>query len=478
MHHIGDRIVPPQEITEPSVREAIASNTDLLLRNNMSRFAYARAAVSSASPHDLPALHLMDHRLRLPRLDLGGTQSAKAADIDAKIVERLERMLVMSSHPGARKLSGNALGLDPKYDASLLRQAYEVSPRFFNSVLSGRLGSALSLIPHIRWVGMGESGATWVVRQALLYHSAFQTQLIAARGRSIDRHILRLIPGPKAYTEAECCTHLWETLCAIEKIIEKLSGETSQPPQRTIVADRRSKAEAHRAAMDFSDDEIVQQAVVFFSKRREMLTALRKKLGEIKETATVESLHKAIFGLTSVETLLFSAMRLVQVKTLSEDLLSRRPDNLKKLIPITSSVLPTIDDRSVAKLVYVYRAVILRDDSAPDIVGNDGADIDLDAAWRTNASGNLPAANTAKKRRRFLDSQACKRQRLTSFPVSRLEDGQRIDVLPEYLLQRFAKKRQVRPGAQLLAQVRRKRELEQAQRPPNIWKAPKRSPKA
>lgn len=476
MRHIGDRIVPPKEFTETSIGGAIDDNIDGLLRKRMSRFAYARAVASTAAAQDLPPLHLMDHRVRLPRLQREDSHDEGALQaVEKRIEGRLRRMLVMSSHPGGRELVANALRLCPEEDASRFARAYEVSARFVNLVLRGRLGSALALIPALERAGLREAEAFAIVRQALVYHGALQAQLIAARGHCIDRLLLRLYPSPNAYTEAECCKQLWELLCAVEHIIKKLSRETNQPPQRAIVTDRRSRAEEHRAGMSLPDEEIVTQVAVFFSKRRDELTHLRESLRRLKDTATVESLHRAVFGVTSVEALLFASTRLVQLRKLSPDLLSRNPDNLCKFIPVSNAALPTIGDPEVAKLVYTYRALILRDDAAPDIVDNNGHNVDLAAAWRADASGNLHASNTTKKRSKYLRSQACKRERLTGPSAGRLVDGQLIDVLPDYLMQRFARVQPVLPGARLLAQVKTKREQEQVQRPPNIRKAPKRA---
>lgn len=477
MRHIGDQIILSRDLTEVSVKEATDDNIDRLLRKGMSRFAYARAAIATTSPQDLPPLHLMDHRLRLPRLELrrsdGGTT---ADDIEAQIRDRLLRMLLLSAHPGGRELVAEALILDPEADARNLRLAFAISPRFVNLVLRGRLGSALELIPDVEWGSFGETQATGVVHRALVYHMAFQTQLLAARGHCINRLLFRLVPGTKAYTEAEACKHLWEVLCAIEKIIEKVTGETKQPPQRGLVKDRREAAEERRAGMELPDEELVAQAVTFFSKRRDELKRLRESIGKIKDTATVQTLHKALFGVTSIEALLFASTRLVQLRQVAPHLMTLQPDNLSNFIPVSTRKLPTIGDDDVARLVFVYRSLILRDDAAPQIVDDHGKNIDLAATWRSNADGNLHASNTTKKRGKYWNSPACKRARLTLPRVSRLADGQRIDVLPDFLLQRFARVTGVLPGAALLAQVTRKREQEQNQRPPNIWRAPKRSP--
>ena len=474
LRNISDQIEPPTDVvTEHSMKKAAEENSDRLLRHSMSRFAYGRAVAAAVQLHELPPLHLMDHRVRLPRW-LGG----RAADPDkmrSHLVHRLERMLVANPHAGGRELVKVASRCDPAADADRLLLARSTSPDFVDLVLCGRLGSAMELISQLGSTVFGEEGARTIVAQMLVYHAALQAQLIAARGRVIDRLLLRLSSSPSAYTEKEACKHLSEVLAAIGKIIEKTSGETSQPPQRQLVKDLIPRAAELRMKIEADDVELTEQAMTYFASRREELQRLQESLERINKKATVQSLHKALFGVTSVEALIFAATRFVQLRNLASKFVEAPVDTLNAYIPIENDQLPTIDDKDVARLVFVYRALILRDDAAPDIVDDGGRDIDLAAAWRANSSGNLPGGNTIKKRSRFLNSPDCKREFLVQPIGKRLAGGQRIDILPEFLLQLYPGVGGVLPGSTALVRAKKKREQDRAHRPANAWKAPKRS---
>lgn len=465
-------ITPPTDFTEQAMETAVSENIDSVLFHEMSRFAYARAAVSSVELPKLPPLHLMDHRLRLPRLEIAENDTAE--QIRQRFRQRLSRMLVASQHPGGRELVQDALRSNLEGDSLRLVEASRVSPAFVDFVLRGRLGSARELIPRVAWGQIGEDGARAIVRQMLAYHGAFQVQLIAAKGQCVDRLPLRLVRSPKGYSEAEACNHLCDVLEAIEKIVEKLSGEVTQPPQRAIIADRKLYAAEHRTKMQLPDDQIVAQAATYFSKRRDVLQELLRRLREIKKKATGQSLHKALFGVTSVEALIFACTRLIQLQRCSEVMVRSPTDALNKYIPVDTHDLPTIDNPDVAKLLFAYRALILQDDAKPRVTGDDGRNIDLAVAWKESASIELPGFNTIKKRSRYLKT-AGERQFL-SLPIGkRMCGAQRIDVLPEFLLQRFPGVGGVLPGSSPLVRVKKKREQEQRTRPPNVRRASKRA---
>lgn len=474
MARISDQILPPPTIDESSVGDAVKDNVDRLLLKRMSRFAYGGAVVSGRAPDSLPALHLMDHRVRLPRVKQTDDREEKPRPLRERLLERLKRMLVMTPHPGAMELVAGALRLDPTVDALLLEQAFQANPRFANLILRGRLGTALKLVPTLAPAMLEPRLAEGLIGRALLYHGALQTQLIAARGRYIDRLPLRLSSGPKAYTEAEACKDMVTALDAIDKIIRKLSGETKQPPQASVVTERKEYAEEIRAASGTLDEDLIDQATVFFLKRRDQLNQIRDNLKRISKNATVQTLHKSLFGATSVEAVLFAATRLVQLRGLATALVRMPPDALDKFIPVRSRALPTIADEDVAKLLYVYRALILRDNAAPPAIDDHGRSINLAARWKDNSSGNLPALNTAKKRAKFVKTDSCSRKRLVLRRASRLEDGQRIDVLPEFLLQRRPRVGRVLPGESALAQRKQKRGQERSNIPPNVRREKKR----
>ena len=475
--HIADRIISPSEITEPSVRNAIDDNVDRLLMHGQDRFGFARLAMSIADLRDLPPLHLMDHRLRLPRLTLM-QDSAKGSDaLEEQIVNRLNRMLLASSHPGGRELVRQALGCEPVSDSHRIHQALPISPRFVSHVLRGRLGSAIALVPQVKWGAFGEERAFKIVQMMLTYHGAFQTQLLAARGHIIDRLLFRLFPSPRAYTEAEACKQLIYVLETIEKIIEKTTGEASQPPQRELVTDREGHVQKLRDHMRLSNDELLDQMVAFFTNNRHSLNELRRRLKDIQKKATVNSLHKSFFGLTSVETLQFASARLIQMRNLAEEIV-RSVYALNRFIPVDPAGLPIIEDQEVAQISFIYRALILRDERATQLVDDHAQEIDLAAAWRELSNDKTPGANTMKKRSQYLKSNACERDPLRRIAAYRLIAGQRIDVLPDFLLQRFAGAGGVLPGASPLVRAKRKREQDQSHRPANIWRVSERSARA
>lgn len=476
MPAVVDQIVVPERITECSMERAIAANVDRLLRHGMSRHAFQRELTSASDLNALPILHLLDQRVWLPLPNLSGGTSAE--DIDAnmrKLRDHLGRMLSINPHPGSRELIGEALRCDPERDSSMIAQAYAMAPSFVRAALRGRLG----LAERMQLLSSGDAfeQGTVILSQLLKYHCSLQLQLMTVRGRAIDRLLLRLSPSPSALTEAQVCKELHQVLNAIGQVLRKLNRETRQPPQITVVVERRAAAERAQASMSGTDDEIVADIVAFFRKRRDELSKLTDTLAVLKERATVESLHKSLFGLTSVEALIFGATRLIQLRDISSELVCV-PSELKAWIPIQKKNLPPIDDEDVAKVVWVHRSLILRDVNAPPHISSDGRNLDLKAVWEENDTGNLPAMNTAKKRAIHLSQPFMKREKMASPFSNRLKDGQRLDLLPEFFLQKAARVPGALPGSDLLQQVRRRREQEHAHRPPNIRRAPKRTARA
>ena len=463
------RIDVGSDFSEEGVSKAIDSNIDTILRKNMSRFQYAHATLAFDIPQRLPLQHLMDHRVRLPRLHVGA-EAADQVQIDS-VVDRLNRMLCVRAHPGARELLADALDLDPVQDAKDLVRIMKISPTSFHLLIRGRLGKAIKVS-----IGRTTARETRELMQSLIarllvYHCAHQVQMIAARGNVIDRFPIRLTISEREQMLSGLYADAHKLLTALELISKKVMGESKQWPQRDFVKDLKPKAEEIVAGLTFSEDELLVILQGACASRR---SALKQALTffDFLRNQPADSLHKAIFGMTSFETLIFAVTRLVQLKDNASKIVGKGVLVRPRMIPFSPVNLPRVNDAAVSKAFLVYRSILLRDDKAEEIF-NDTRPINLQDIW-----SNWQAKGDDYGVGGFSEIRPCfhflNREQLSLPMAERLEIGQKVDVLPEFLLQQWAPKRRVGgvPHARLALEMGRNAHAQkQSHRPPNVRRA-------
>ena len=144
------------------------------------------------------------------------------------------------------------------------------------------------------------------------------------------------------------------------------------------------------------------------------------------------SLHKAVFGLTAFETLIFSVSRLVQLKLNAARIIDAESSGRSNRFNFFGKDLPPRDNEAVSKLVFCYRSTILRDKALINSIPDSGIG-NLVTEWANRSIGNIYASDGIKDARKAFRKI---RRNVLSFPVSRqLEGLQRIDILPEFILQ-------------------------------------------
>lgn len=458
------------DFSEEGVRKAIESNIDTILRRNMSRFQYAHATLTFDTPQQLPLLHLMDHRVRLPRLHVDA-QAADQVQIDS-VIGRLNRMLCVRAHPGARELVADALNLDPLQDAKDLVRIMKTSPRFFHLLIRGRLGKAIEGSRERTTAGETRNLMQSLVARLLVYHCAHQVQMIAARGSITDRFPVRLKIPEREQMLSGLYADAYNLVDALELIAKKVVGETKQWPQRGFVKDLKPKAEEISAELPFSEQDLLVILQAAFASQRTALRQVRTFF-DLLRNQTADSLHKEIFGMTSFETLIFAVTRLVQLKDNALRMVGKGVLARPRMIPFSPTNLPRVDHAAVSKAFLVYRSILLRDDYAEEIFEDNGEPVNLEDFWSNfRAKGeDYGVGPFSEIRARF---HFLKREQLSLPMADRLEIGQHVDVLPDFLLQQWARKRRV--GGVLHARIvldmgRNAHAKKQSHLPPNVRRA-------
>lgn len=463
MSAIFQKIEVGQDFTDEGISEAIDRNFQTILRSDMSRFAYARATLRFDSVRELPFAHVMNHRVRLPRLlfDFDANDDA----ITDVVMERLRRMLCVSSHLGASELVANALRLEPARDAHALVQIQRDSRRLFDLMLRGRIGSAIALAKKLNFPGVGAEGFRDLAANLLCYHTSHQVQMIIARANALDQFAYKLEATQREYTTGGACKNVSDILALIEAATRSVVNETNQPSQNLVIKNLEPRAEEIRAKIRQTDDELLSEIGVFLQDNRHLLNRLREDVqpqcGKLKS-----SLHKTVFGLTAFETLIFAASRLVQLNLNASRVIEAEISGRSNRFNFTGKDLPPRENKAVSKVVFSFRSTILRDKTFIDSIPDRGLG-DLTTEWTNRSDGDFYAYEAIKKTRKLF--RGIKRDVL-SFPVSgQLDAHQRVDILPEFLLQERVDA--VPPGKKLLTSAKKAHDQNQSHRPHNVRRA-------
>lgn len=458
------------DFSEEGIRKAIDSNIDTILRKNMSRFQYAHATLKFDTPKQLPLLHLMDHRVRLPRLQVGA-EGADQVQIDS-VIDRLNRMLCVRVHPGASELVADALDLDPSQDAIDLVRIMKTSPRFFNLLIRGRLGKANKVSRGRAIARETRDLMQSLIARLLIYHCAHQVQMIAARGSVIDRFPIRLKVSEREQMLSGLYSDAHNLLDALELISKKVMGESRQWPQREFVKDLKPKAEEIAGGLTFSEEELLAILQGACASRRTALKQARTFF-DVLRNRSADSLHKEVFGMTSFETLIFAVTRLVQLKNNASKIVGKGVLVRPRMIPFSPANLPRVEDAAVSKVFLVYRSLFLRNDYVEKIFDDEGDAINLENIW-----SNCQAKGEDYGVGAFSEVRGCfsflNREQLSLPMADRLEIGQQVDVLPDFLLQQWTPKRRVGgvPHARIALDMGRNAHAQkQSHRPPNVRRA-------
>lgn len=473
MSAIFRKIEVGQDFSERGIQQAIKRNVDTILRLNMSRFAYAHATLKFETPRQLPLLHVMDHRVRLPALQLDHCSDDSSQN--SVVEDRLNRMLCVTAHRGGRELLCDALDLEPRNDAITLVQIAKVSPKLFSNLMRGRLGDALKLSRNFAPAETSSVAVQAISARLLVYHCAHQVQMLAARGSSIDRFAFSLKASGREQMQGAIYGDAWQVLDTLELIIRKLTKETRQKPQRAFYKDLEGRSEEIQADLDLSEEEMTTLLKAVLVGRRQAFNEARSHF-DVLRNQPADSFHKTIFGLTSFQTLIFAVTRLVQLKHRASTIVGEKATDLSGMIPFAKKQIPSLEDEAVSKAFLVYRSLVLRDSDAEEIYRNDGSEVNLVHLWNDMQAGGDNYGATA-----FADVRASfgqiKRD-LLGFPMAkRLAAGQQVDILPDFILQKGARKPRVRgvPHAhRALAMAMTGYAKNQSHRPPNVNRMPRR----
>lgn len=463
LNAIFQKIEVGEDFSEEGIRETVDRNVESILRLDMSRFAYARATLHFDMVRELPMLHTMDHRVRLPRLEI--EHGATDGDVLGLIRDRLNQMLCISDHPGGRELVAQALKLDPGRDAVALVSILKTSRRVFDLMIRGRIGSAIASAKELDFAGLGADSFRKVAANLLCYHCAHQVQLIAVRGHVLDHFAYKISATAREFTAGGACKNVFEILDLIEAATRRVVNETKQPSQDEVIKDLEQRAENIRANISQSDDQLLSGLGVFLQDNRRFLNQMKNDVSPLR-TELTGSLHKAIFGFTAFHALIFAVSRLVYLRSRASQVIDFLFRGRCPTFEFSRADLPARTSQCVCKILFCYRSTILRDHNFVKKVPNEGLG-DLSVEWENRSYGSnnqQEAIKTARKTIREAIRPAF------FFPVAdRLDTHQHVDIIPEFFLQERVEG--VRPWGKLLANARKAHAQNQSHQPPNVRRA-------
>lgn len=503
---LHNEIEAPDSSDEESIEKAYSEHEHLMLYGAKDRATYESDFFAEQPPEleNIPVMHAMDHRVRPPIIE--GIEGSSGLELVRK---RLERMLMLHPLLNSITILERILGVDVAADAAMLHKMALEDRRFCDLLLQGKLGTAR----HECAVAQTPQGKILRSRMAV-YHGAFQLQLLTIRGYRFDyfpwfeKTSVAVLTG-----QLEKLTN--EGLEIHEQNLKKYRGESPQASQKKLVTETlKPAAEAFVAASPKSEKELEAEAIAFLNRTEPEFRSLREKINKNvgkRKGKTTRTLHGKLFGLTSRQTLVYGASRLLQISDCS-DLLSEadlketsrylkmNPDHLLEVDCEGLENNPRLID--LFNLVFLYRLTLLRDQHIckdfPDLdglksfwagvddFGHDDEDLkkmaseqDMDASGVRRIIGKTSDNRIISKS--IIESRNSyaprgNRGRLIILPESEEPTGlQRIDILVDFFVLDNAG---VGGAASMLAaEVRGKKAREQKQKdmPDPRYRAPKRA---
>lgn len=434
--------------TAEGIDADIERNKKVYLFGDLTRDAFAEKVWFVPNIAGLPIGHLADHRMRM-------TERVMTVFLRApnhRIERLLWRMLCVAPHTEAGTIIAGALGLNVPAIAQTLIKLRADYPPLFRACVGGYIGDACNLTAARKWPKAEQAAAHCCVSDMLLFHSMLQVQLIAARARSLEswRYGESGIKPPMIASDI---------IGDMERLIKAYSYYASKrdfgryPRQRPpLLADHRLMVRAlrifgasGRSRMDVRDD-LVGSAPI-------MDVAVAKGQGALDELAQTKKnwfdgelpIGLRQHGSTMFEhveagiQLAFAVLRLINLRDHRRKLI--RPTDSGRRIAFCSwskVKLPMRNHADSEKILFVIRAVLLRDAMAGQAFDGDGKPTALLPQLQTyHDAGKTAGEDLFKSAKESWPGTDFRNRTIVAGEVdaSALEGVQRLDVLPDYLLQ-------------------------------------------
>lgn len=465
------------ELTSPmsieSLQKDMAAHQRRALEGNMTRkeFSCWLLQQSSFQISSFPIEHMMDHRHRLPPID-----AEENNEFTSLVETRLQKMLMLFPVTYGIELLARSLGVNPRQDAAKLVEAFHLDQVFVELLIKGEIGSARD-----RPFGKTELGCE-TGRRMLIYHSAFQAQILTLRARIIDNLPLANTSARNLMT-SQFGRDLNDVLHIVRQNSKKLSGDSKQPSQAKLAKNLRTQADRFTNMSSQSDAQMEVICRNFLKLYQPKILRWLRYTERMKLRRSSE-LHKTIFRTTSLQMLMMIISRLIQISSNSKGLYTANDKLLYHFLKFNLNLLPYKHDRRLIISLFLYRLAILRDpkicEEFPDpehwisctpSAGPDGetgtvAD-SLDQVQSyvgIKENGEVSGGATLAERDNLL-SRVAPHRRMILPDDEVLKKIQRIDLLPEYFVLDSARVGGVTPPT--VAQAMATRRHEQKSRIPN-----------
>lgn len=438
-------IDPEMVFTVEGVKAHIQLELQKLLTAGLDRSGFERKVFEFEDLSRLPVGHLLDHRVRMPD-DLG---AKLFADGEPCIEALLRNMLCSAVHAKAVSWVSDALGRDPRRDASNLIVLRDAHPEIARLCLTGHLGDAvasLSAIPDT-----GRPAAQNLIAVMAIYYGALELQLIAARQKAINEYRFAADYSYATHTMGERIRDLRQLVTNVQRAkLVADTGKKPRGPQPHLFAAYMLREEELLKLSFFNQPGVskkvllrqLQTLYAWIGPIADQIGSLLDSVSnpgertdptnEPNDFVTGSGMRQLVTsawagGVSAGEQIAYASMRLCA-------LTSRIDDNVGRLATGESVALsrwigslhPTRD--AAAKLLLVNRALIWEDSYYEDGPRTAGGEFDLEMAMKkTGVLAGEDLLKTARDR-----TTEWKQTRLPCARALFLEGPQLWDVLPEY----------------------------------------------
>ena len=439
------QIEPGTDLTRDGILARVEVEKHRLLFGGMDRPQFEAAVFRGGDLVNLPVIHLLDHRVRMPRyiadeIIAGGSPGIAAV---------LKRRLCASHHSEGARLVGQAIGVDVEMTAENAVALEADHPKFVRLCLTGQHGNAIMFLRQSEVRAASTSMRQLLIDCALVY-GALDLQLIAARQKALDA-IFADEDNKSTCTIGPLLQKLDAMVAGIRRAAAGVQTDLPMPGRRPVLVSVL-EANGHRYLADkLANGEVSSQPAVLASLRetypalleitddissqiREALTRVHSETGPKAATLSGRTLISTARagGMSGGWQLTYASLRLIALKGEVRAAVDRLlAGQMLDHAGFFTKRLPAWSDAGVEALLAVSRSIIWQTTGVDRAFRSDGAEASIESSIRAYREAGRPAGEDIIKRTKKHYTQKWHKKRAP------LTDGQLPapalwDILPDF----------------------------------------------
>lgn len=274
----------------------------------------------------------------------------------------------------------------------------------------------------------------------LVYHAAFQVQLVAAGTWNVDHLFLALNWRAGRYDQTAAINDVEAVASTIISISDHMLGRKKRYPNSALVASLKAQAKGWRDDTGRSDAKLRTELEAFYKQISPHVSRLlartkraKRRLKSAKGQPLGVSLHKAYYGVTANEALYFAVTGLCQLRRAAVEMVTAVADaDGERAWSGWLGETIKLDDKARARLIFSWRATLVRDHKAPLLQDGAGNPTNLIHDFDNANYSILPGKDLIDRAHGRMQGPGFVRIMALSGAPSGIR---RVDILPEYLLQ-------------------------------------------